>query len=182
MIYVTRHGQTDWNIKKKVMGRYDEPLNETGLRQAKEIRNELLNIKLDIIICSPMERTKQTAEIINVDRNIPIVYDKRIIERDYGEFEGKQTVNFEFAEFWNYYKNEQYKSAENIQIFFGRIYEFLNDIMNKYRKKSLLIVTHGGVSIPIACFFNKKIPQGSLVDANIALKNCQVASYSLEKK
>lgn len=44
MIYVARHGQTDWNVQKKVMGRCDEPLNETGLQQAEETRNNLLNI------------------------------------------------------------------------------------------------------------------------------------------
>ena len=182
MIYVTRHGQTNWNVQKKVMGRYDEPLNEIGFQQAKEVKTYLLNKKIDIIICSPLLRAKQTAQIINTHRNIPIVYDNRIIERDFGEFEGKQTKDFDFYGYWNYYKNEQYKSAENIQLFFGRIYEFLNDIINKYHKKNLLIVTHGGVSIPIACFFNSKIPQGSLAYANIALKNCQVASYPLEKK
>ena len=46
MIYVTRHGQTDWNVQKKVMGRCDEPLNETGLKQAEETRNNLLNTKI----------------------------------------------------------------------------------------------------------------------------------------
>ena len=79
MIYVTRHGQTDWNVQKKVMGRCDEPLNETGLQQAEETRNNLLNTKIDIIICSPLQRAKQTAEVINTDRNIPIIYDDRII-------------------------------------------------------------------------------------------------------
>ena len=92
MIYVTRHGQTDWNVQKKVMGRCDEPLNETGLQQAEETRNNLLNTKIDIIICSPLQRAKQTADVINKGRNIPIIYDDRIVERDFGEFEGKQKI------------------------------------------------------------------------------------------
>ena len=49
MIYVARHGQTDWNVQKKVMGRCDEPLNETGLQQAEETRNNLLNTKLILL-------------------------------------------------------------------------------------------------------------------------------------
>ena len=177
MIYIVRHGQTDWNVQKKVMGRCDEPLNEKGKEQAKETRNSLLGCDLDLIICSPLQRAKQTAEIINEGRNIPIIYDDRIIERDFGEFEGKETKDFDFHGYWNYYKNDIYKEAENIQVFFKRIYEFLDDISNKYKDKNVLIVAHGGVSIPVACYYNDKIPEGSLVDAGLVLGNCQVAKY-----
>ena len=96
MIYVTRHGQTNWNLEKKVMGRCDEPLNDKGKSQALETKNKLLDVGIDLIICSPLLRTKQTAEIINGNRNIPVIYDDRIIERDFGEFEGMQVDNFDF--------------------------------------------------------------------------------------
>ena len=159
MIYVTRHGQTDWNVQKKVMGRCDEPLNETGLAQAEETRKSLSDTPIDIIIC----------------------YD-RIIERDFGEFEGKETKDFDFHGYWNYYKNEQYQSAENIQSFFKRVYEFLEDITKKYKGKNVLVVAHGGISIPVNCFFNKRIPEGSLVEAGLVLGNCQVATYGTDKE
>lgn len=177
MIYLTRHGQTDWNVQKKVMGRCDEPLNETGLKQAEETRDNLMNTKIDIILCSPLQRAKQTAEIINDVRNIPIIYDDRLIERDFGEFEGMQTNDFDFDGYWDYYKNEKYNQAENIQNFFERIYNFLNDIIEKYQDMNVLIVAHGGVSIPVNCYFNQVIPKGSLVEAGLVLGNCQVASY-----
>ena len=182
MIFLTRHGQTDWNVQKKVMGRCDEPLNDKGKEQAKETRDNLKNINIDLIICSPLQRAKQTAEIISENRNIPIIYDNRIIERDFGEFEGKETKNFDFHGYWNYYKNEQYEQAENIQMFFERIYDFLDDIIKKYNDKNVLIVAHGGVSIPVACYFNNIIPKGSLVDAGLVLGNCQVASYNISDK
>ena len=178
MIYVTRHGQTDWNTQKRVMGRCDEPLNNNGINQAIETKNNLLNKDIDLIICSPLLRAKQTANIINEGRNIPIVYDNRIIERDFGEFEGMQTCDFDFNNYWNYYKNDQYQKAENIQLFFERVYSFLDYIIKKYSDKNVLIVTHGGVSIPIACYFNENIPPGSLVEAGLVLGNCQVLSYS----
>lgn len=182
MIYITRHGQTDWNVLKKVMGRCDEPLNNNGINQAKETKNNLLNTYIDLIICSPLLRAKQTAIIINEGRNIPIIYDERIIERDFGEFEGMQISDFDFNGYWNYYQNEQYQQAENIQLFFERIYNFLNDLIEKYSDKNVLIVAHGGVSIPVACFFNENIPTGSLVEAGLVLGNCQVSSYSCQKK
>lgn len=182
MIYVTRHGQTDWNVQKRIMGRQDEPLNATGLEQANETKIKLADTKIDIIICSPLLRAKQTAEIISAGRNIPIIYDRRIIERDYGEFTGKQITDFDFKGFWNYYKNGQYQGAENIQSFFARIYQFLIDVLNNYKGSNVLVVTHGGVSIPISCFFNKRIPTGSLAYANLALKNCEIASFPFKEK
>jgi broad specificity phosphatase PhoE len=177
-LLVTRHGQTDWNVQKKVMGRCDEPLNEKGLMQAEETRNELSDETINLIICSPLKRARQTAEIMNTN-DIPIIYDNRLIERDFGEFEGLETKDFDFHGYWNYYKNNNYKSAENIQEFFKRVYDFLDDIIEKYHDKNILIVAHGGVSIPIACYFSKNIPEGSLVDAGLVLGNCQIASYDI---
>ena len=76
----------------------------------------------------------------------------------------------------------QFESAENIQVFFKRVYDFLEDITKKYEDKNVLLVAHGGISIPVACFFNGNIPEGSLVDAGLVLGNCQVAFYSVDKK
>ena len=64
------------------------PLNERGKQQAHETKLNLKNINFDIIICSPLIRAKQTAEIINSDRNLTIIFDDRLRERNYGEFEG----------------------------------------------------------------------------------------------
>lgn len=182
MIYVTRHGQTNWNIQKKVMGRCDEPLNTTGIEQAMIVRDKLKNINFDMIICSPLLRAKQTAEIINENKKIPIVYDNRIIERDFGEFEGLETKDFDFKGYWNYYSDYHYKKAENIQIFFERIYNFLDEVTEEYIDANILIVGHGGVSIPIACYFNHNIPTESLLDHNLVLNNCEVVSYKNESK
>ena len=91
-----------------------------------------------------------------------------------------KTEDFDFNGYWDYYKNEQYQSAENIQVFFKRIYDFLEDIMEKYKDKNVLIVAHGGVSIPVECFFSKKIPNGSLVETGLVLGNCQVRSYVIK--
>lgn len=75
-------------MEGKVQGRADIELNEKGLEQAIQTSKILAKEEIDLIICSPLKRTKQTADIININRNIPIIYDDSIIERDFGEFEG----------------------------------------------------------------------------------------------
>lgn len=80
------------------MGRCDEPLNNTGINQAFETKNHLFDKDIDLIICSSLLGAKQTAEIINKNRNLLIIYDNRIIERNFEEFEGMQTSDFDFNE------------------------------------------------------------------------------------
>ena len=176
-IIIVRHGQTEWNFQKKLMGRRDIPLNKKGLEQANDTREKLSSEKIDLIICSPLKRAKETAEIINKNRNIPIIYDERIIERNFGEFEGKEAKCIDMHSYWDFYKNNKYENSENIKDFFKRVYDFLDDIQSKYKGKNILIVAHGGISVPIACYFNKNIPKGSLSD--LILENCQVLSYDI---
>ena len=124
MILLTRHGQTDWNVQEKIIGRCDEPLNSKGINQANEVRKKLLGTHIDLIICSPLKRAEQTAQVINEGKDIPIIFDERIIERDFGEFEGFKYNEIDSNEFWNYYKNDHYERAENIQDFFKEFIYF----------------------------------------------------------
>lgn len=175
-ILITRHGQTDWNLQRKLQGRADIELNHTGIEQAKIAKEELVNEKIDLIICSPLKRARQTADIINEGRNIPIIIDERISERDFGEFEGMSTMDFDFNAFWSYKQNNKYNKAENIRMFFKRVYDFLDDIKEKYKGKKILIVSHGGISIPIKCYFNGIPEMYSLLP--LCIDNCEVASFN----
>ena len=76
-IYVIRHGETDVNIQNRINSLNDDDLNENGIKQAKDLRNELKNIDYDFIISSPLKRTKHTAELLNV-KELPIYFDKRL--------------------------------------------------------------------------------------------------------
>lgn len=133
-ILLTRHGQTEWNVLGKVQGRADIELNANGIQQAEQTGKSLENEMIDLIICSPLKRAKQTAEIICKNRNIPIIYDEGVIERDFGEFECINKKEFDFDGYWSYKQNNKYKRAENIKDFFYRVYEFLEKI-----KKSIVI-------------------------------------------
>jgi broad specificity phosphatase PhoE len=152
-IFVVRHGQTEWNVLKKMQGSADIELNEKGLLQANDTAEMLKDLTFDIIFCSPLKRAKQTAEIINNDRNLNIIFDDRIKERNYGEFEGTSKLSFDYNEFWAYTKNTNYEKAENVQEFFKRVYSFLDEITSK-EYENVLIVCHAGVEKAIECYFN----------------------------
>ena len=174
-ILLTRHGQTEWNVEGKVQGRVDIVLNENGIKQAIETSKKLENEEIDLIICSPLNRTKQTAEIIKGKKNIPIICDNELIERDFGEFEGLNKANFDFEGFWSYKNNYKYEKAENIEEFFNRIYNFLDRIKIEYSDKKILLVAHGGVSIPVNCYFNGIPDDDNLL--KLVLGNCEVIKY-----
>lgn len=175
-LLVVRHGQTDWNVQRKIQGRTDNPLNEVGKSQAYETKKLLKNEKIDLIICSNLKRAQQTAEIINESRNIPIKYDDRIIEISYGENEGKSASEFDYEGIWDIDKDIKYKDAENVKELIKRIYSFLDEI-KEYDEKNILLVTHNGVCRVINTYFNG-IPE----DKNfikLGIKNCEAVKYEI---
>lgn len=174
-ILITRHGETDWNKEHRLQGKADISLNETGIEQAKQTRDLLKNEQFDLIISSPLKRAKETAEIIKGTRDIEIVYDNGIVERDFGEFEGKTKAEFDYMGFWSYIQNNQYEKAENIREFCNRIYARLDEIKAKYSGKRILIIAHGGVGLAAYCYFNGIPDQDNLL--SFVLKNCEVARY-----
>ncbi len=177
-LYVVRHGQTDWNVEKKMQGSADIPLNEKGIEQAYETKNNLKGKKIDIIISSPLIRARQTADIINEDLNLPIIYDKYLKERNYGEFEGVNKLSFDYNSFWSYEKNIKYEKAENIQDFFNRINEFVEDLKSNYNDESILIVCHAGVMKALECILNGMMPDDEI--GPFLPKNASVLEYNLK--
>ena len=175
MIYVVRHGHTDWNDNKLTMGTKDIPLNELGFEEAYNTSKLLNNIKFDLIICSPLMRAKQTAVIINKNRNNQILFDKRIEERNMGDLEGKPYTN-DNTQLWDININTSEYNVETMEDFKNRVYDFINEIEYIYSNKDILLVTHGGVSALINCYFNDSLYEGPI--SNKFLDNCKYACYN----
>ena len=170
-LYIVRHGQTDGNKDRIMDGIRDIDLNETGIKQANTTKEKLKDINFDLVICSPLIRTKHTMEIIT-DNKYPVIYDDRIMERDCGEYTG---ISFDLVDrdlYWNYYDKTEFISAESIPVFFKRVYDFLEDIKIKYKDKKVLLVTHKGVTRAIKCYYDGIPEDGNLL--NIGFDNCEV--------
>lgn len=176
-LYITRHGQTDWNLNKVIQGKTDIALNETGRTQARVIQAELSGVKLDYIFSSPLIRAVETAQIINEGHQLTIHCDERLSERGFGDFEGSAIADFDFCGFWNKEKENEFPSCEKTTDFFNRVYSFIDECKSKYYDKTILVVAHGGVSLPFYTYAHEIVNDHDM--RKYMLNNCEVAYYEL---
>ena len=175
-IYVVRHGQTDYNINGLFQGRKDIPLNSVGIKQAEETAQKFKNIPVDIILVSPLTRAKETAKYISNVTGIKPVIEQDLIERNFGDMEGKpnrEDCNIKML--LDYEKNYNICNVEPIQSLFKRVSDCLDKIIDKYMGKNVVLVTHGGVAQAIDIYFHG-FPKNKDLQS-IALKNCEVREY-----
>ena len=178
-IIFVRHGETFWNVQKRLQGQTNKSyLTENGIKQAEEIAKKLQNIDFDVIISSPLDRTIKTAKIIRDKKNIKILKDKALQERGYGNLEGEFQENkkYNLEKLWDYEENYAEENVEPIQSFFTRIYRFLDILLQENKYKKVLIVSHSGVAIAINTYFNGIPTKKSLLD--LGIKNCEVVKFN----
>ena len=189
-VIIARHGQTEWNRLGKLQGQTDISLNEEGQRQAEETARQIADEKIDLIISSPLKRARETADIINKRFEASIIEDDRLKERNYGKSEGLTVAERQelrkahpiVDDIWNYDKNIDFNDIETMHSFCKRVYDFLDEISKKYKDKTILLVTHGGIVYPASCYFTRR-PLSDIVDRNSikGLKNCEVATFETGK-
>ena len=175
-IYVIRHGQTDYNVKRIFQGQTDIPLNETGKQQAQEMAEKFKNLKINNILASPLSRAYQTANYISKVTGISVEIEEGLKERFFGQMEGqtnKDDCNIEML--LDYQKNYDLYDVEPVQSFFQRVGDSLSSIIEKYKGKNIVLVTHAGVTQAIDFYFNG-MPENNEIE-RLTLKNCEIREY-----
>lgn len=179
MLYLIRHGRTDWNDLHKLQGQTDVPLNDEGRRMAEDARKEYLDVHFDICFSSPLIRAKETAEILLRDRNVPILTDDRLMEMSFGTFEGLEN-SFRIPDCpinTLFFTPEKYNSppggAESLDELFSRTGAFLREHVDPLLKeeKDVLIVGHGAMNSSIVCQV-RQLPRAQFWSAGI--ENCKL--------
>lgn len=178
MLYIIRHGKTEWNEIHKLQGRTDIPLNEEGRAMAREAADRYKDIHFDICFCSPLARARETAEILLAGRDVPITFDDRLIEMSFGIYEGVENsfavgdcpvnVLFEHPE-----QYEPVPEGESLEQLYARTGEFIADVVNPLldEGKDVLIVGHGAMNSSIVCQI-KGVPLKDFWSAGI--ENCKL--------
>ncbi len=146
---LVRHGQTDWNLARRIQGSTDIPLNAQGREDARTAARALAVHPHDAIYASPLLRARQTAEIIADELGLPapeLLPDVR--EREFGEGEGMLVVDF-LAQYGDWHA--PVPGAETLDGAGERALLALHEIARHARRRSaphaesLIVVTHGGI-------------------------------------
>jgi len=142
IFFFVRHGETNYNVDGLAN---DNPaknvyLTPRGIEQAKVVADKLKYKKFEIIFVSELNRTMETAAIINQCHNAPIRVDQRINDRKTG-FDGKPVKEFYKAMEKDIF-NTKINDGESFQEEKERLHSFINDL-KKLSHDSVLIVTHG---------------------------------------
>ena len=150
IIYLTRHGQTLWNIEKRLQGRGNSPLTEDGIERAKELRDRIKGMNIDVIYSSPIERALNTANIIKGDKNIEVITDDGLMEMCFGDYEGRRTDEVmkenPSGDIGLIMKGNTILSApngENLAEVRDRVSKTMDRLIEENRGKTILIVAHG---------------------------------------
>ena len=160
-IIFVRHGESVDNVRKITQGQSDCSLSKKGIEEAKSVGVRLKKEKIDIIFVSDLKRAKDTAkEITRYHVGIPIFYDKRLRERNFGVYQGR---------FWTAVRDAAKRSGKDIDRFKPRggesLYDviarsklFFDEILPKYRGRNILIIAHGGfIMASLLSFLNDNI-------------------------
>lgn len=182
MLYIMRHGRTDWNVRHKLQGQTDIPLNDEGRQMARDAKEQYKDVHFDICFCSPLSRARETADIFLEGRNIPIEYDDRLKEMGFGEYEGTENsfgipacpINAFF------FHPEDYKpvgGAESIEELFERTGAFLKEKVDPLLEqgKDVLIIGHGAMNSGIIC----QVRQAPVSQFwSVGIENCKLLNCS----
>ncbi len=189
-LYVIRHGETQWNRERKLAGWSDIPINETGVKLAKETAEGLKDVEFDLCISSPLRRARMTAEIVLGDRkNVMIAFDERIKEINFGEYEGVTCVKpgniITVPEYEGFQKDplnfKGMPGGESIRAVMKRANDALQDYCTdpELQDKTVLISTHGCL---YRAFLNSLYDDPSDFWQAGVPKNCAVSIVDVENK
>ncbi|WP_135554768.1 histidine phosphatase family protein [Paenibacillus cymbidii] len=159
-LYLTRHGETEWNVEGKLQGHMDSRLTELGTQQAKWLRSSLKDIHFDAIYSSTSKRALHTAEILRDKQGMDIITCDNLMEINMGTWEGQKGTDIEntcldeHKAFWNTpHLYEPKNGGESFTEFQYRIIAAIKEIVSKQRGSNILIVTHAIALKVIMAYF-----------------------------
>ena len=181
-LYLTRHGQTDWNTAGRYQGQSDTPLNETGLRQAEQIAKRLSKETIHAIYSSDLSRAANTAQSIADFHALEINKDSRWRELSFGDWEGMtyQEMSASSPELFEAWMKDPLTistpNGETLAQLAERVKAAFNEIKREHKDQTVLVVAHSGslqslLSVTLGVDLNRywqfRISQASLSEMNV---------------
>ena len=141
-ILLARHGETDWNLARRVQGHTDVPLNAIGLEQAAELSRLLAIVPLLAIYSSDLGRARETAAIVARPHRLDATVDPDLREKHFGTWEG--LTDREIAGRFPNAVGGRWGDGETTEAVAERVLAALTRISDRHPPGPVLVVSHGG--------------------------------------
>ena len=156
-IILVRHGQTEWNLEMKYQGHSDIALTEQGIYQASLVAERLKSEKVNAVFASDLSRAFQTAEIIGSKFGLSTAAIPAFRELNFGSWEG--LTYRKIGEKWQGESRQIFTAPDEVQVPGGETFRqlkdramaALNELVEKYKGETIVIVSHGGTIRTILC-------------------------------
>ncbi len=183
-IYITRHGETEWNKQRRFQGNKDSALTDKGIMAAELLSDRIEDIDLDCIVASPLKRAYRTAEIVKGNKEIDIETHDGLMEINLGDFEGMRwdEIVEGHGDVIDKIKNDPFKygypNGESLIQFYNRVENVFKEVVEKCRGKNVLIVAHGGTIKCIESYIRKfKINNDWM---GTVVSNCSLSCFEVD--
>jgi broad specificity phosphatase PhoE len=159
-IYLVRHGQTDWNLEKRIQGNADIPLNDEGITQSQALAESLQGERFDAVFSSDLIRAAQTAQILARRLSAPLFYDPRLREVNHGKWEGmlisdvRSQYSGEYSAFRDDRPDGRAPGGETMREALQRIEAAVDEAARQYPGGRIVIVSHGLALALLRCRLN----------------------------
>ena len=149
---LVRHGETDWNVARRLQGHTDIPLNQHGITQAIQMAKALkaIDLQFDVLYSSDLQRAADTASAIEEKFGVQAIIDQELRERHLGGLQGLTTDEGPQLkpDLWSIHLSRNLdhtlEGGESIRQFASRIHRALENIRAQHDGKTILLVSHGG--------------------------------------
>jgi broad specificity phosphatase PhoE len=151
MIHLARHGQTAYNAEGRFQGHLPVPLDDTGRAQARELAEAVADVEVKTLVCSPLARARETADIVAQRIGVTPEEDARFAETDTGDWTGRSFAEIEaedpegFRRFQVSDPTFRYPGGESFAEQSERVQDGLRDLRARPEALPALVVCHRGV-------------------------------------
>lgn len=172
--YFVRHGQTQWNVEYKICGTTDSPLTALGHEQARALGRRIAEegIQADLILYSPLSRARDTAMEIAAMTGLPTREEKRLVEQNFGKWEGTQRGGEAFLADKRNFATD-YEGGESMLRVCQRIYNLLDELKAN-PEQTCLLVAHNGIARAVNSYFYSMSNEEY---ASFGVQNCEIRRY-----
>jgi len=151
MIHLARHGQTAYNAEGRFQGHLPVPLDDTGREQARQLADTVADVAVRTLVCSPLARARETADIVGERIGLEPEEDARFAETNTGDWTGRSFAEVKaedpdgFRRFQISDPTFRYPGGESFAEQSDRVQEGLSDLRARPDALPALVVCHRGV-------------------------------------